>query len=58
MISTFEHSAVQVNTGIFMSVMPGARIFTIVTKKLIAVMSVPIPTTAGSRCSSRPRRPD
>ncbi|AJX42625.1 hypothetical protein BG99_3094 [Burkholderia mallei] len=43
MISTFEQSAVHVNTGIFISVMPGARIRMIVTKKLIAVISVPTP---------------
>ncbi len=43
MISTFVQSAVHVNTGIFMNVMPGARIRTIVTKKLMPVSSVPTP---------------
>ena len=37
------HSAVQVNTGILMSVIPGARRPTIVTKKLMPVSSVPMP---------------
>jgi len=43
MISTFEQRAVHVNTGIFISDMPGARIRTMVTKKLMAVISVPTP---------------
>ena len=43
MISTLVQSAVHVNTGIFIQVMPGARIFTMVTKKLIPVSKVPMP---------------
>jgi peroxiredoxin len=43
MISTFEHNAVHVNTGIFISDMPGARIRMMVTKKLIPVINVPTP---------------
>ena len=42
-IKTFVHSAVQVNTGIFIKVMPGARIFTIVTIRLMPDNSVPTP---------------
>jgi hypothetical protein len=33
-ISTLVHNAVQVNTGIFIIVMPGARILTMVTIRL------------------------
>ena len=33
----------QVNIGIFISFMPGARIFRIVTMKLIPVVKLPIP---------------
>lgn len=43
MISTFVQRAVHVNTGIFIRVMPGARILMIVTKKFTPVSSVPTP---------------
>ncbi|CFO04545.1 Uncharacterised protein [Bordetella pertussis] len=36
-------SAVQVNTGIFISAMPGARIFMMVTMKLMPLSVVPSP---------------
>ncbi|CAM5191956.1 hypothetical protein CDEF62S_02160 [Castellaniella defragrans] len=42
-MSPLVHSVVQQNMGIFMSVMPGARIFTTVTTKLIPVSRVPMP---------------
>ena len=42
-ISTLVHSAVQVKTGIFISVMPGARILTMVAIRLIPDSSVPTP---------------
>ena len=42
-ISTLVHSAVQVKTGIRISVMPGQRIFRIVVARLIADSVVPTP---------------
>ena len=42
-ISTLVHNDAQVNTGILNIVIPGARIFSMVTKKLIPVSVVPIP---------------
>ena len=42
-MSTLVNTAVQVKSGIRMSVMPGARIFKIVTRKLMPVSSVPRP---------------
>ena len=43
MISTLVHSAVQVNTGIFIMVMPGARILMIVASRLMPESVVPTP---------------
>ncbi len=43
MMRMVVHSAVQLKTGIFMRVMPGALIVMMVTKKLIPVRSVPTP---------------
>ena len=43
MIRMLVQSAVQVNTGMRISVMPGARILRMVTKKLTPVSSVPMP---------------
>ncbi|KGS05743.1 hypothetical protein X946_5950 [Burkholderia sp. ABCPW 111] len=43
MMRTFVQSAVHVNTGIFISVMPGARIRRMVTKKFTPVSNVPTP---------------
>ncbi|CFO72450.1 Uncharacterised protein [Bordetella pertussis] len=37
------HSAVQVNTGMRISVMPGARILTMVTSRLTPESKVPTP---------------
>ena len=43
MMSTLVQNAVQVKTGIRIIVMPGARILSMVTKKLTPVSRVPIP---------------
>ena len=43
MISMLVHSAVHVKIGRRIQVMPGARILTMVTKKLTPVSSVPRP---------------
>ena len=43
MASTLLHKAVQVNTGIFIIVMPGARILMMVVTMLIADSVVPTP---------------
>lgn len=43
MIRTLVHSAAQVNTGIFIIGMPGARIFRMVAKKFTPVSRVPRP---------------
>ena len=43
MARTLEQSAVQVKTGIFIMVMPGARILTMVATMLIAESVVPTP---------------
>ncbi|MNV34261.1 hypothetical protein D3C71_1256710 [compost metagenome] len=45
MISTLVTSAVQVNTGMCISFMPGVRIFRMVMKKLIPLSVVPRPAT-------------
>ena len=42
-MSTVVHNAVQTKMGIRMSVMPGARILRMVTRKLILVISEPTP---------------
>ena len=42
-IRTLAHRDAQVNTGILNIVIPGARIFRMVTKKLIPVRVVPTP---------------
>ncbi len=42
-MSTLVHSAVQVKIGIFMAVMPGARILTMVAMRLTPESSVPMP---------------
>ncbi|MNT64819.1 hypothetical protein D3C72_2027530 [compost metagenome] len=42
-ISTLVHRAVQVKTGIFIMVMPGARIFTMVASRFTPESSVPTP---------------
>lgn len=49
MMSTFEQKAVHVNTGSFIHVMPGARIFTMVTKKFTPVSSVPTPDNCSAQ---------
>ncbi|MNS85295.1 hypothetical protein D3C72_1191570 [compost metagenome] len=43
MIRTLVHRAAQVNTGIFIRGMPGARIFMMVAKKFTPVNRVPRP---------------
>jgi len=43
MMRMLVSSAVQVNSGIRMSFMPGARILMMVTRKLMPVRSVPTP---------------
>lgn len=48
MISTLAHKEAQVKTGILNIVIPGARIFRIVTKKLIPVNVVPIPESCNA----------
>ncbi|MCY1214744.1 hypothetical protein D9M72_265710 [compost metagenome] len=45
MISTLVHSAVQVKIGMRISVMPGARILTMVTSRLMPDNNVPTPAT-------------
>ena len=42
-ISTLVHRAVQVNTGIFIRLMPGARILMMVTSRLMPDSKVPTP---------------
>ena len=42
-ISALVHSEVQTKIGIFISVMPGARILTMVTSRLIPDSVVPTP---------------
>ena len=43
MTSITEHKQLQTKIGIFISVMPGQRIFKIVTKKLMPDMVLPMP---------------
>ena len=49
MISTLVHRAVQVNTGIFIMVMPGARILTMVASRLMPESSVPTPASCSDQ---------
>ncbi len=42
-IRTLVHREVQVNTGIFIRFMPGARILTMVTNRLMPDSKVPTP---------------
>ena len=48
-ISTLVHSAVQVNTGIFIMPMPGARIFRMVTSRLTPDNNVPTPAICSAQ---------
>ena len=48
MINTLVHSDVHVKIGMRISVMPGARILTIVTSRLIPDNSVPTPATCNA----------
>ena len=48
-IRMLVHSAVQVNTGIFIRSMPGARILTMVTTRLTPDSSVPTPATCNDQ---------
>ena len=48
-ISTFVHSEVQVNTGIFMSVMPGARILMMVVSRFTPDSNVPTPAICSAQ---------
>ena len=48
-IRTLAQSEVQVNTGIFMSDMPGARILTMVAIRLMPDNVVPTPATCSAQ---------
>ncbi|MNV10638.1 hypothetical protein D3C71_1011740 [compost metagenome] len=49
MISRLVTSAVQVNTGIFISGIPGVRILRMVMKKLMPLSVVPRPATCSAQ---------
>ena len=48
-ISTLVHREVQVNTGIFIRLMPGARILTMVTSRFTPDSSVPTPAICNAQ---------